>query len=69
MERTKKLIISTNRNMVELEYGEPQKNSKHLALGSLYVFFDSQREEATDIIKSNLPLGATCTTEKVDVLN
>ncbi|WP_207199846.1 hypothetical protein [Pseudomonas sp. TH43] len=65
----KKLIISTNRNMVELEYGVPQKNSKHLALGSLYVFFDSQREEATDIIKSNLPLEATCTTEKVDVLN
>ncbi|WP_426202229.1 hypothetical protein [Pseudomonas sp. TWP3-1] len=65
----KKLIISTNRNMIELEYGVPKKNSEHLALGSLYIFFGSQKKEAIAIIKSNLSPHATCTTEKIDVLN
>ncbi len=31
--------------MVEIEYGVPQKNSKHLALGSLYVFLTHKEKK------------------------
>ncbi|MBZ9779935.1 hypothetical protein K9857_00010 [Pseudomonas sp. REP124] len=64
------ITVATNRDMVELEFKFPEKNSNDMISGSQYVFFKRRKkEQVVELIKANLPPSVPCVIGKVDVLN
>ncbi len=65
-----KLTIATNRDMVEVDYRVPEKDSAYMIIGSLYVFFKKKnKDRVVECLKRYLPPSAPAIIGKVDVLN
>ncbi|MGY2258841.1 hypothetical protein [Pseudomonas sp. SDO55104_S430] len=64
------ITIATNRDMVELEFKYPEKNTNDMLSGSQYVFFQRRaKEQVVEFIEAHLPSSVPCVIGKVEVLN